>query len=152
MRKLDVLSIPRRVRVETSSVAFLDCVEDGGACLLMSIGKGVLLLWFFELSGESQAIASTRTNSKPRNASTNPTLPTTSSKRYVSIENSPEMEAREGLEGYYSDLDDEQALERIRCRINPEGLNEDELLQLAIQASLADTSDLEEAAQRHLLL
>lgn len=152
MRKLDVLSIPRQVRVDNASVAFLDCVEDGGACLLMSIGKGVLLLWFFELLGESQAIASTKTTGKPRNASTNPTLSPALTKRYISIENSPEMEAREGLEGYYSDLDDEQALERIRSRVNPEGLNEDELLQLAIQASLADTSDLEEATHRHLLL
>ena len=62
------------------------------------------------------------------------------------------MEAREGLEGYYSDLEDEQALSRIRSRINPEGLNEDELLQMAIQASLADASDLEEAIQRHLFI
>lgn len=151
MRKLDVLSIPKRVRVDTLSAAFLDCVEDGGARLLMSIGKGVLLLWFFEVPVEPQAtIAGNKTN-KPRSTSTNPTS-AISSKRYISVEHSPEMEAREGLEGYYSDLDDEQALGRIRSRINPEGLTEDELLQLAIQASLADASGLEEATQHHLFI
>ena len=151
MRKLDVLSIPKRVRVDTSSVAFLDCVEDGGARLLMSIGKGVLLLWFFEVPVEPQAVITANKASKPRSASINPTS-AASSKRYISVEKSPEMEAKEGLEGYYSDLDDEQALGRIRSRINPEGLTEEELLQLAIQASLADASDLDEAAQRHLFI
>ena len=62
------------------------------------------------------------------------------------------MEAKEGLEGYYSDLDDEQALGRIRSRINPEGLTRMNSLQLAIQASLADVSDIEDAVQRHLFI
>lgn len=151
MRKLDVVSIPRRIRIEASSVAFLDCVEDGGACLLMSIGKGVLLLWFFERLVEPPVLTLTKT-SRTRNASIAPTPSATSSKRYIAVENSPEMEAKEGLEGYYSDLDDEQTLERLRSRLNPEGLNEDELLQLAIQVSLADaTSDIDEAMQNHPL-
>ena len=137
MRKLEVLSIPRQIRVEPSSTAFLDCVEDGEACLLMSIGKGLLLLWFFEAADESQAASSRLVKSK--NASIAQIPSATLPKRHVSIENSPEIEAREGLEGYYSDLDDEHALDRIRSRINPEGFNEEELLQLAIQASLADT-------------
>ena len=85
MRRLDVLSIPKQIRIEHSSVAFLDCVEDGGACLLMSVGKGALLLWFFEVAVEPQI-----TPSKAKNASTKPTLSSASSKRYVSIENSPE--------------------------------------------------------------
>lgn len=138
--------------METLSAAFLDCVEDGGARLLMSIGKGLLLLWFFEVPVEAHAGMVANRASKPKTASINPASSAVLSKRYVSLEKSPELEAKEGLEGYYSELEDEQALGRIRSRINPEGLNEDELLQMAIQASLADASDLEEAVQRHLFI